>query len=62
MARYLYWTINTKTGKNYNFISLASLHIGTLVKDENNDDCIIVDMAEEPEATLKFPKNYDLMI
>ena len=52
--RYCYWCINESTGKEYNFMSDAKLSVGTSIKNEAGQECLILDIAEEMEADGKW--------
>lgn len=47
MKRFLYWCKNVNNGSHYHFASEAFLEPGIIVKNEDNEDCIIVDIAED---------------
>lgn len=47
MPTFLYWCENVITGETYHFMSQALLSVGITIKDEDGNDCRIVDMAAE---------------
>ncbi len=52
---FYYFCTNLETGSDYNFISEKFMDIGTIIKNEHGDECIIVDLAyERPISVEEF--------
>lgn len=50
MKRFTYWCKNVNTGDNYYFVSKAYLTPGVVVKNEDHEDCIIIDAICEDDT------------
>lgn len=56
---FYYFCTNLETGSDYNFISEKFMDIGTVIKDENGDECIIVDLTyERPISVEEFDEAF----
>jgi hypothetical protein len=50
---FYYFCTNLETGSDYNFISERFMDIGTIIKDEQGNECIIVDLAYEKPISVE---------